>query len=280
MLSTVLSPTSGQMVLLVLAALLFALGTGFSLLRLRGEERWQRRAAILSWCAGIVLGLGVLLWHAAERGDWIPLGDNFDALVWLGLLLAGLMLYVQRRSPLGGLDWFIMPVVVLLLVGAMVMGGRHEHFYTDNAWSAVHRVMTFGGSLAFFIAGAAGALYLINNWRLRRKLLPAAGIRLGSLERQESLVNAAVTIGFGLMSVGLVTGLIWLVYLHKMPANRLWSHTKFVLGACVWLIYALALHTPLTVRLRGRRAAILSIVGAVLTLGALLAAALGSGEIK
>ena len=71
------------------------------------------------------------------------------------------MLYVQRRSPLGGLDWFIMPVVVLLLIGAMVMGWRHPLVYTDHVetdiiWSAVHRTTTFGGSLAFFIAGAAG----------------------------------------------------------------------------------------------------------------------------
>ena len=170
----------------------------------------------------------------------------------------------------------------MLLVSAMVMGLRHplvynEHGVTDSVWSIVHRATTFGGSLAFFVGGAAGALYLINNWRLRRKLLPAAGPKLGSLERQESLVNAAVTIGFGLMSVGLVTGLIWIVARHAEPASKGWSHAKITLAAGAWVVYALALHTPLTIRLRGRRAAILSIVGALLAIGAVLAAALGSG---
>ena len=91
------------------------------------------------------------------------------------------------------------------------------------------------------------------------------------------MINAAVTIGFGLMSIGLVTGSIWLVYRHATPANLSWSRTKIILAGSLWLVYALALHTPLTIRLRGRRAAILSIIGAVLTLGAILAAVLGSG---
>lgn len=284
MLSALLVPTSGQLIVLALATLLLGFGTACSLLRLRHEQPWHGRAATALWWAGIAGGLAALVWHAAARRDWIPLGDNFDALIWLGLLLAGCVLYIQRRSPLGGIDWFAMPVVVLLLIGAMVMGSRHpliysEHQFTDLIWSIVHRTTTFGGTLAFLIAGAAGAIYLITNVRLRRKLLPAASPGLGSLERQESLVNAAVTIGFALMSVGLVTGVIWVWSRHAEPASRWWSHAKITLGACAWLIFALALHTPLTIRLRGRRAAILSITGAVVILAAVLAAVLGSGGI-
>ena len=37
--------------------------------------------------------------------------------------------------------------------------------------------------------------------------------------------------------------------------------------ASVWVIYAFVLHSPINPRLRGRRAAILSIVGCVLMLG-------------
>ena len=68
--------------------------------------------------AGLVAGLGVLVWHSASRGNWLPLSDNFDTLVWLGLLLALFVLYTQRTHPLRGLDWFVMPIVVLLLVSA------------------------------------------------------------------------------------------------------------------------------------------------------------------
>jgi hypothetical protein len=37
----------------------------------------------------------------------------------LGLaMLAAFVMYVQRWRPIGGLDWFIMPMVILLLIGA------------------------------------------------------------------------------------------------------------------------------------------------------------------
>jgi ABC-type uncharacterized transport system permease subunit len=35
----------------------------------------------------------------------------------------------------------------------------------------------------------------------------------------------------------------------------------------VWVVYAVVLHSPINPRFRGRRAAILSIIGCILTLG-------------
>ena len=71
---------------------------------------------------GICLNVAVLIWHSIGRGSWVPLEDNFDTLIWLGLLLALFVAYVQRVHPLRGLDWFVMPIAILLLVAAAVFG--------------------------------------------------------------------------------------------------------------------------------------------------------------
>jgi uncharacterized membrane protein len=154
-------PTAGQVALLILSIALFAIGWGLSLSRLRWDRNALRIAAKATTYSAILVGLGVLVWHSIGRRSWLPLEDNFDTLIWLGLLLALFVMYVQRTRPLGGLDWFIMPIVTLLLVCAAVFGQAKPHEYVGSTWSWVHRLSAYGGALAFAVAGAVGALYLL-----------------------------------------------------------------------------------------------------------------------
>ena len=57
-----------------------------------------------------------------------------------------------------GLDWFLVPIVVLLLMPAAVFGKAKPHEYNvANVWAWVHRVTAYGGAVAFAVAGAVGA---------------------------------------------------------------------------------------------------------------------------
>jgi ABC-type uncharacterized transport system permease subunit len=138
------------------------------------------------------------------------------------------------------------------------------HDYVDTAWGFVHRLTAYGGALAFAIAGAVGTMYLINNHRLRSKLA-ISGPNLGSLERLEHLTVVSVTLGFALLTVGMITGGV------KMLADG--SRTpamKLVLAIGVWLVYAVVLHAPINPSFRGRKVAVLSVVGFLLMLGAIV----------
>lgn len=259
-------PTVGQLVLLAVSIALFAAGIGASLARIRWERESLRVAAKACAYGGVLLGLGVLVWHSVGRRSWFPLEDNFDALIWLGLLLALFVLYVQRTRPLAGLDWFVMPIVILLLVGAAVFGRTTPHEYVPTAWSWTHRVTAYGGALAFAVAGAVGAMYLMASRRLRSRTPPAGGPRLGSLERLEHLTYVSVTLGFALFTVGTVTGLVQMIAGDKhTPA------AKLLLAASVWVVYAIVLHSPINPSFRGRKTAILSVVGFVLMVGTIVA---------
>jgi ABC-type uncharacterized transport system permease subunit len=272
-------PTTGQLILLSLSCLLFAGGAAMSFARLWRDHPGQRLAAKVCVYLGIVVALGVLVWHAANRGEWVPLGDNFETLIWLGLLLAGFLLYVQRRRPVGGLDWFLLPLVVLLLASAAVFGRTTPHAYQATAWDLFHRGSSYLSAVAFFVAGATGAMYLIANRRLRTKhALP--GPNLGSLERLEQLTLTSVTLGFALLSIGLITGVLKIVHegRYNTALGPHWfSSPKVVLSAAVWVVYAVVLHSPINPSFRGRKAAMLSIVGSVLTIGAIVAVELVTG---
>jgi ABC-type uncharacterized transport system permease subunit len=260
-----IEPTLGQLALLIVAVALFAAGLGLSLARIRWERNSLRVAAKACWYAGVLVGLGVLVWHSLRRGSWMPLEDNFDTLVWLGLLLALFVLYVQRTHPLGGLDWFIIPVVILLLVCAGIFGRTKPHEYVGSTWSWVHRLSAYGGALAFAVAGAVGAMYLIVSRRLRAKTA-SAGPNLGSLERLEHLTFISVTLGFALFTIGTVTGLV-----EMFSADKHTQPAKLLLALSVWVVYAIVLHSPINPSFRGRKTAVLSVIGFLLMVGTIVA---------
>lgn len=124
------------------------------------------------------------------------------------------------------------------------------------------------------------ALYLLANRRLRRKAL-TAGPALGSLERLEHLTLVSVTLGFALLTFGLVTGAVRII--NEGPHTRLGQHwlssPKVILALAVWVVYALVLHSPINPSFRGRKTAILSILGFVLMVGTVVAVQFMPGEI-
>jgi len=263
-------PTLGQIILISVSIAFFVVGGVISLARISFERPWSRVAAKACMYFGLVFALGVLVWHSILRGSWVPLEDNFDTLIWLALVLSGFVLYVQRRKPLMGLDWFVMPVVVLLLIGAAITGRTNPHDYdVRTLWSWVHLATAYGGAVAFAIAAAAGMMYLIANRRLRHKV-SLAGPNMGSLERLEHLMLTSVTLGFAMLTIGALMGIVKMRTTPRADHNPTLT-AKVILSSAVWVVYAIVLHSPINPSFRGRRAAVLSIVGFVLMVGTIVA---------
>lgn len=270
-----------QIVLLLVAILAYLAGGAASLAQLAGRKApsWVR---LLCMSVGIGVSTILLTWHSISvvraTGTWQPLQDNLSAMLTLAILLAGFVLYTQATRAIASLEWLVMPVVVVLLLLAGHFGTTQSHPYLTTAYSLVHRLATYLGALAFVVAGASGALYLTSADRLRHRFTkhtpapPQPGV-FGSLERLERLTYAAVTYGFAFFSVGIVTGIAWVV--HEHGHTRLGAHwflsPKVILAFAAWAIFLVVLHTPIAPRLRGRRNAILSIVGLVLTIATLFA---------
>jgi ABC-type uncharacterized transport system permease subunit len=262
-------PKYGQIILLLISVAFFAVGGMLSVLRLWRSGNAIRIAGKSCFYWGISTAAGVLGWHSITRGSWMPVGDNFDALIWLALLLALFVSYVQRTRPLAALDWFIMPIIIIMLVLAAILGRTDYRTYVGQTWMYVHHLTSYFGASAFAVAAASGAMYILAARNLRSKNSVAY---LGSLERLERLTMTAVTLGFALLTVGIITGAIEMI--HKGLPTSPW---KVALAGSVWVVYAGVLHAPINPVFRGRRAAVLSVLGFVLMIGTLIAVQLGAG---
>ncbi len=253
---------------MIFAIVSYAAGGVLSVVRFWTERHHIERLCRIMLGLGIVASLGVIVWHAAKRGTWVPLGDNFDMLLWLATLLSIFTLYVHHNRPLGGLDWFVMPVVLALLIASLFVGQRD--YRLKDVWGWVHYVSAIGGVLAFAIAAASGALYVLTSRRLRNKS-PVSPF-FSSLERLEHLTMRTVTFGFAMLTLSMITGGVQL-----LGEGRKTPVAKIVLAVAVWVIYAIVLHAPINPSFRGRKVAVLSMVGFVLMLGVVLTAILMPG---
>jgi ABC-type uncharacterized transport system permease subunit len=116
-------------------------------------------------------------------------------------------------------------------------------------------------------------MYLLTSSRLRHKRgVPNQGF--GSLERLEHLTFTSVTLGFALLTIGMVTGLVWAIgtHGHSTLGPDWYRNPKVLLAFFAWVVYALVLHSPINPSFRGRKAALLSVVGFVLMIGTFVAA--------
>src|SRR4030067_653128 len=101
-------------------------------------------------------------------------------------------------------------------------------------------------------------MYLLQEKQVKRKKMGAMFKRLPSLDVLDDINYRCLTIGFPLLTLGIITGSIWAEYAW----GSYWSwDPKETWSLITWLLYAALLHGRLTVGGRGRTAAILATLG-------------------
>ena len=260
------APTHFQLLLVIAAAISFAAAGAVSAARVTGPNV----TAILSG-AGLVFCAAALTAHSIARDNWLPLRDNFDALVWLATIIGAASLYLQRRAAVGRIEWVASPVVVVLLVCAASFGSSRPHEYTNTLWAWTHRIGVFAGPAVFALAACTGVMYLVLRRKLRSKVAldPGSG-SFGNLERLERFNFRAIRIGFVLLSVGIFTGL-GNVLQHETKLGQHWFwQPKVLLSSAAFVLYAVVLHSPINPAFNGKKNAICSIAGFLLLLATIV----------
>ena len=256
--------------LLALSASIIAAG------RLRRRDAPPHLRKIQYSLTGICLlgAIGLVVYRAVSRGDtWLPLGSHLDGLLLIAVLFSLTFLFVQR-ALVRGLTAFALPLLTVMLAWAVCASAwTYEPFVIQSLWRGVHLGSVYLGSLALCTAAAAGAMYLYVQRRLHRHRGPAGVQRLASLEGIERFNISSATIGFALLTLALVTGLIIVLNRDQTRlGEQWWSSPKVLLAAAVWLIYAIVMNVRYATAFRGARAAWLSIAGVVLLVAVFTAA--------
>jgi cytochrome c-type biogenesis protein CcsB len=202
--------------------------------------------------------LGIIVRYF-ESG-YFPMVNLYESLSFLSWSISGIFFLFYSKFKVRILGVFVAPLSFVFLLIAFT-------FNTDitslppvfqSFWRPIHIAFALVGDAMFAIAALAGVMYLMQERQLKTKKMNMFYYILPSLEISDKINYKCLTFGFPMLTIGMITGAIW--------ANSAWGtywswDPKETWSLITWFVYAAMLHGRLTVGWRGRKVAILSIVG-------------------
>jgi cytochrome c-type biogenesis protein CcsB len=245
--------------LLRLALALYVLATAGQMLHLFTLGPKARRVARqLTWLAFSVHTLAILF-RFFEAG-YTPVTSLHEAYSFFGWCIVGLHLAFQLRYDIPTMGAFTTPVALIMLFGAVLSPGEIGQLppALQSWWLPVHVVLIFIGDGAFALAAVVGVMYILQERQLKTKKMGALFHRLPNIDVLDAMNYRCLTIGFPLLTLGIITGAAW----AQTAWGTYWQwDPKETWSLITWFLYAGLLHGRLTVGWRGRKAAIWSIIG-------------------
>ena len=243
----------------VVTTLLYSVGTvGFLIYVIRTEKVIHRIAYgfLLAGFLSHTLGLAMLVSQLRQM-PVTTLPQTFSLFAWA---IVGSYLAFQLKFNIRILGTFVSPLAVVFMLLSSAIPGRviPNSKLFKSFWLTLHVATMFIGMAIFALAFCAGIMYLLQERQIKSKSFGLLYRRLPSLEVLDSLNYVCLTFGFPLITIGLISGFVyagavWQSFWHWDP--------KEILSVVTWLIYAVLLHERLAVGWRGRRAAIMAIIG-------------------
>lgn len=244
----------------LLGVLMYALSTIYSVFL------WRKGFRRDDFANYLLLAIGFALHTAAifKRGHDIkhcPVYNTYEActfFTWF-ILLAYLGIGLWHRFRFLGA--FVAPVMLGIGVFALMPKLDPPHGLTPqftDALPSTHASLSLLAYAAFGLSCAAGLMLLTQEKNLKQHKVNALLSLLPSMQRLEDSVTRLMLVGFALLTLGIVTGTIYL----RENSNQFqpWGDPKIIWSVVVWFLYNGLLLARWKSILRGRRLALCAIV--------------------
>jgi cytochrome c-type biogenesis protein CcsB len=234
------------------------------------RERPGRMASRVMWAAWLGNTIGIIFrwiesYHVSDGHGYAPLSNMYESMVFFGWTIGGIYLaveYFYKNRVVGALA---APLACLALAYAAL--GPDSSIQPlipalQSNWLIAHVITCFLGYAAFAVALAVSILYLVTA-RSDRGKDRQTSLRIPSGDVLDELTHQLVMFGFLFLTVGIITGAVW----AKQAWTRYWSwDPKETWSLITWFIYAALLHFRMMRGWRGKRIAVLSMIGFVAVL--------------
>ena len=223
------------------------------------QKEYLHRAGSYLLIAGFLCHASTVGYLAVKSGH-IPVNNLHETLLIAGLSVVVVFLVLQYKYHLRILGIYAAPLAALVMIIAIMLPREPAQVKNlfKSTWLVIHIVTIFIGDASFALACGVGILYLLQEHAIKTKNPGFFFRRLPSLELLDATGYGCIVVGFAMLSLGLVTGFIY----AKSVWGKFWSwDPKEVWSGITWILYAALLHQRLTVGWRGRKAAIMAIIG-------------------
>jgi ABC-type transport system involved in cytochrome c biogenesis permease subunit len=242
-----------------------------------------RLAAIVGFTLAGMIALTVHLVLRAslelrELGAGTPLSNWYDWCLMVAWLLAAVYLIDLLRRPRASIGLFMLPAV-LALVGLAWLVRHAQPAAVEQAqsiWTTVHVLALLMGTAMVILGFVICVMYLVQSWRLKRKLRPRPGFKLPSLEWLQRTSERALISSCALLASGVLAGVVLnLIHGQQGEAALPWKDPGVVTSSLLllWVVVAGVFNVVYRPARQGRKIAYLTLANfgfLVLVLGLLL----------
>ena len=209
--------------------------------------------------------------HTATMGFVIQdprllLMDNgADYFLWVSWGLALVYLALERRLNYPLIGAFVIPAVVLFMGSSSYLlhkeGGslivQSAEKGEGVVLSLLHAVAALVSVVSLALALVVSVVFLIVERRLKRKKGTALAATGPNLQILDSLNKQLAQVGFGAISLVIVSGGLWAVSEQKPVFS---SDTSVVSGIAVWMLLAFILNARLVLRWSAKQVSRLTVI--------------------
>jgi len=225
----------------------------------RKADVFARMGFNLTVLAAVVDLMGIVARGiAAHRAPW---GNMYEFVTTAAVVVAALYFLGVWKW---GLRWLGLPVTLL---GAILNGLAATVFYVavaplvpalHSVWFMIHILAAIVSGAAFSIGGVAAILYLIQARAERKGTVKGYLARLPAADVIDRMGYRLLAFAFPLWTFTIAAGAIWAEYAW----GRYWGwDPKETWSLVTWVIFAGYLHARATAGWKGKRAALLAILG-------------------
>ncbi|MCX5802297.1 MAG: c-type cytochrome biogenesis protein CcsB [Proteobacteria bacterium] len=196
---------------------------------------------VLRWIESYKLNIG----HA-------PLSNFYESLIFYAWCVSFVQIIMKKRLSFPIITMFASLIALFFMGYASISPSIEQHIQPlipalQSNWLHIHVITCFISYAAFVISFICGLLYLIK-WK---GVIPPE-------ETLEEINYRSIVVGFPSLSAGILTGAVWAHYAW----GSYWSwDPKETWSLITWIVYALFLHARFVKGWRGKRIAMLSIIG-------------------
>ena len=182
---------------------------------------------------------------------------------WVAVFAFVLLNIRQRLQIVGALVLPVASTFYLLALFSSTSYSEESSALMHSPWASVHIMFSFLALAIFSLSFVLGIMFIIEEFQLKYKVLPKVFLKMPSLDSLETVHAKALSVGFILLTGGIITGAGWA---RNVTGFYFFEDARQLWAIIAWLIYALFLQSRWLAGWRGRRGVLLSLLGFVVIL--------------
>ncbi|MFP7753556.1 c-type cytochrome biogenesis protein CcsB [Thermodesulfobacteriota bacterium B35] len=228
------------------------------------QRKPVRRIARMIFFAAAILHTLNILARYLEAGH-TPITSQHEAVSFFAWSVAWCYLSFRWRYTVKNFGTFVSVFVFLLMLLSSLASRQIMPLVPalQSWWLPVHASISLVADGFLALACIGSIMYLLQEREIKNKRFGLFYSRLPSLDSLDKLNQHCLSVGFPLLTLGIITGSLW----AKQAWGSYWHwDPKETWSLITWFLYAAVVHQRFTVGWRGRRVAVLTIIAFVAVL--------------